>query len=33
MNLKPIGDRLVLKKQEKEEEKTFSGIVLPSSAK
>lgn len=32
MNLKPLGDRLVIKKVEVEE-KTKSGIVLPSSAK
>ncbi len=32
MNLKPLGDRLVIKKVEAEE-KTKSGIVLPSSAK
>ena len=31
MNLKPLGDRLVIKKVEVEE-KTKSGIVLPSSA-
>lgn len=32
MNLRPIGDRVVIKKVEVEE-KTASGIVLPSSAK
>ncbi len=32
MNLRPLGDRLVIKKVEAEE-KTKSGIVLPSSAK
>jgi chaperonin GroES len=32
MNLKPLGDRVVIKKVEAEE-KTKSGIVLPSSAK
>lgn len=32
MNLRPLGDRLVIKKVEVEE-KTKSGIVLPSSAK
>lgn len=32
MNIKPLGDRLVIKKVEVEE-KTKSGIVLPSSAK
>ncbi|MGO1469705.1 MAG: co-chaperone GroES [Tissierella sp.] len=31
MNLKPIGDRVVIKKVEVEE-KTKSGIVLPGSA-
>jgi chaperonin GroES len=32
MNLKPLGDRVVLKPVEKEE-KTKSGIVLPDTAK
>lgn len=32
MKLKPLGDRVVIKKVEAEE-KTKSGIVLPSSAK
>lgn len=32
MNLRPLGDRLVIKKVEAEE-KTKSGIVLPGSAK
>ncbi|MDO5725274.1 MAG: co-chaperone GroES [Tissierellia bacterium] len=32
MNLRPLGDKLVIKKVEIEE-KTESGIVLPSSAK
>lgn len=32
MNLKPLGDRLIIKKVEVEE-KTKSGIVLPSTAK
>ena len=33
MNLKPLGERLVLKKtDDKKEEMTKSGIVLPSSA-
>lgn len=32
MNLKPLGERIVIKKVEVEE-KTKSGIVLPSSAK
>ncbi|AOT69936.1 co-chaperone GroES [Geosporobacter ferrireducens] len=32
MNVKPLGDRVVIKKLEAEE-KTKSGIVLPSQAK
>ncbi|WP_026894497.1 co-chaperone GroES [Clostridiisalibacter paucivorans] len=32
MNIKPLGDRVVIKKVEVEE-KTKSGIVLPNSAK
>ena len=32
MNIKPLGDRVVIKKVEMEE-KTKSGIVLPGSAK
>jgi chaperonin GroES len=32
MNLRPLGDRVVIKKVEVEE-KTKSGIVLPNSAK
>ena len=32
MQLKPLGDRVVLKQQEAEE-KTKSGIILPDSAK
>ncbi|MDY5023439.1 MAG: co-chaperone GroES, partial [Blautia sp.] len=32
MNLKPLGDRVVLQYQEAEE-KTQSGIILPDSAK
>jgi chaperonin GroES len=32
MNLKPLGDRLIVKVVE-EEEKTASGIVLPDTAK
>ncbi len=32
MNLRPLGDRVVIKKIEAEE-KTRSGIVLPSTAK
>lgn len=32
MNLKPLGDRIIIKKVEAEE-KTKGGIVLPNSAK
>jgi chaperonin GroES len=32
MNLKPLGDRVILKQQEAEE-KTQSGIILPDSAR
>ena len=32
MNLKPIGDKIIIKRS-KAEEKTSSGIVLPDSAK
>src|SRR5258708_9180519 len=32
MNLKPLGDRLIVEVRE-EEEPTFSGIVLPDTAK
>ena len=32
MNIKPLGDRILIKKMEAEE-KTKSGIVLPNSAK
>src|SRR5258708_38663074 len=32
MNLKPLGDRLIVEVLE-EEEQTFSGIVLPATAK
>ena len=32
MNLKPLGDRVIIKVLE-EEEKTSSGIVLPDKAK
>lgn len=32
MNLRPLGDRIIIKKVEVEE-KTKSGIVLPSTAK
>ena len=33
MNLKPLGDRIVLRVIETVEEKTASGIVLPDTAK
>lgn len=33
MNIKPLFDRVVLKKIEAEEEKTASGLILPDSAK
>ena len=33
MNLKPLGDRIVLKVIETAEEKTARGIVLPDTAK
>ncbi|MGI6487252.1 MAG: co-chaperone GroES [Syntrophomonadaceae bacterium] len=33
MNIKPLGDRVVIKVSEKTEEKTQSGIVLPDTAK
>lgn len=33
MNLKPLGDRVVIKKLEETENVTKSGIVLPGSAK
>lgn len=33
MNLRPLGDRVVIKVMEVEEEKTQSGIVLPEQAK
>jgi len=33
VNLKPLGDRIVLKVIETAEEKTASGIVLPDTAK
>lgn len=32
MNLKPIGDKIIIKKM-KAEEKTLGGIILPDSAK
>jgi len=32
MNLKPLGDRLIVEVLD-EEEQTFSGIVLPDTAK
>lgn len=33
MNIKPLGDRIVIQAVEAKEEKTASGIVLPDSAK
>lgn len=33
MNIKPLGDRILIKVLEKVEEKTASGIVLPDTAK
>ncbi len=33
MNIKPLFDRVVLKKIEAEEETTASGLILPDSAK
>ena len=33
MNIKPLGDRVVLKKVEAKEETTEGGIVIPDSAK
>ncbi|MFO7820269.1 MAG: co-chaperone GroES [Halanaerobacter sp.] len=32
MNIKPLGDRVVIKQVEAEEETTESGIVIPDSA-
>ncbi len=33
MKIEPLGDRVVLKRLEKEEERTSGGIVLPDTAK
>lgn len=33
MKIEPLGDRVVLKRLEQEEEKTSGGIVLPDTAK
>ena len=33
MNIKPLGDRVVIKGLESEEETTDAGIVIPDSAK
>lgn len=33
MKLVPLGDRVILKRLEKDEQKTAGGIVLPDSAK
>ena len=33
MNLKPLGDRIVVKPQEDEESRTASGLVIPDTAK
>jgi chaperonin GroES len=33
MNLKPLGDRIVVKPQEEEEARTASGLVIPDTAK
>lgn len=33
MNLKPLGDRIVVKPQEEEESRTASGLVIPDTAK
>jgi chaperonin GroES len=33
MNLKPLGDRIVVKPQEDEESRTPSGLVIPDTAK
>ncbi len=33
MSVKPLGDRVLVKLSEKQEEKTKSGIVLPEQAK
>ena len=33
MNLKPLGDRIVVKPQEEDESRTASGLVIPDTAK
>ena len=33
MNLKPLGDRIVVEPQEDEESRTPSGLVIPDTAK
>ena len=33
MELKPLGDRIVVKPQEEEEARTASGLVIPDTAK
>jgi len=33
MNLKPLGDRIVVKPQDEQEATTASGIVIPDTAK
>ena len=33
MNLKPLGDRIVVKPQDDEESRTASGLVIPDTAK
>ena len=32
MNLKPLGDRIVVKPQDEEESRTASGLVIPDTA-
>jgi chaperonin GroES len=33
MNLKPLGDRIVVKPQDEDESRTASGLVIPDTAK
>ncbi len=33
MNLKPLGDRIVVKPRDEEESRTASGLVIPDTAK
>ncbi len=33
MNLKPLGDRIVVEPQDEEESRTASGLVIPDTAK